>query len=90
MDSRLSKIKSLKTKMVSRAENNEVILVPVVNDVADMKEILVLNEVASHIWENIDFYDSFDDIIKDIMKNYDVDESRAINDITEFLNEFEN
>lgn len=90
MDSRISKIKGLKTKMVSRAENNEVILVPVVNDVADMKEILVLNEVASHIWGNIDSYDSFDDIIKDIMKNYDVDESQAIKDITEFLNEFEN
>jgi len=90
MDNRLSKIKDLKAKMVSRVENNEVILVPVVNDVADMKEILILNEVASHIWGNIVEYDTFEDIVKDIMKHYNVDENQAKNDITEFLNEFEN
>ncbi len=90
MDTRISKIKSLKTKMVSRKENNEVVLIPVVNDVADMKEIFILNEVAAHIWENIDNYNTYDDIINDVANNFNVDKSQAGSDITEFLNEFEN
>ena len=90
MEKSIEKIRTLKNKMVSRRENNELVLIPMVNDVADMNEILILNEVAGFIWDNIEKYNTFNDILDDVVTNFNVEKNQAQNDINEFLREFDN
>ncbi len=57
--------------IVSRRLDEEVILVPVRNNVADMDSIYVLNEVGSRIWELIDGKRDSGEIIEIIRDEYD-------------------
>jgi len=87
MQTILQEVKALKEKMVCRKVDNEMVLVPLVNDVADMKEIFNLNEVATLIWEKLDEANSIEDIAEYIVEDFEVDKETAINDIMNFFNE---
>ena len=87
MTSLLNEIKELKSKMVCRKVDNEIVLVPIVSEVAEMKVIYTLNEVASFIWEKVDEVDTFEEIVNAVFDNFDTDKQTAINDINDFFNE---
>lgn len=48
-------------------------------------EIHVLNEVGSIVWENLE--KGVDEIVRIILKDYDVEEDVARNDVENFINE---
>lgn len=73
--------------MVCRKVDNEMVLVPLVNEVAEMKVIYTLNEVATFIWETIDTAQSINDIADAVTENFDVDKQTALTDIFSFFNE---
>lgn len=76
---------NIKTSFASRKVGEELILVPVKNNVADMNEIFTLNEIGAFIWENITKENSAEDLIKLVIENFDIDYSTAKKDTLEFL-----
>jgi len=85
MQHTLNKIKALKKQMVCRKLDESMVLVPLVNDVAEMRVIYTLNEVASFIWENIDNANSFEELTHEVVNNFEIDHETAKNDITDFF-----
>jgi hypothetical protein len=81
----LSEIHQKKSRFAVRNVGNELILVPLKNNIADMKEIFTLNEVGSFIWEKIDGKNSEDDIASAITVEFDIDHQTAKKDLAEFL-----
>lgn len=70
--------------IVARRIDEEMILVPVRNEIGDMNSIFVLNEVGSRIWELIDGVRDTEDIIEIIKDEYDAPE-HAERDVLEFI-----
>jgi len=78
-----------KSLFAIRNVGNEKILVPIKNNIANMTEIFNLNEVGSFIWDKIDGKNTVDDIVTAIIDEFDIDESTAKKDLTEFIEKFE-
>lgn len=75
--------------MVSRQIGDEVILVPIRRNVADLESIYTLNPVAARIWELIDGKRKIKNIKSVILREYVVDEEEAEKDLLEFLSQLE-
>jgi len=75
--------------IVSRKIANEVILVPIRNNVGDLESIYTLNEVAARIWELIDGNRKVSEIKRMITEEFDVTPEQADIDIFEFLKQME-
>ena len=83
----ISQFKDIKKKMVSRRSGKEILLVPIVKDVAEMKEMYTLNEVAAFIWDNIEDASSVDDLVSAVAGEFETDTNTALKDIVELLNQ---
>jgi hypothetical protein len=86
----IDKLYQIKTSFASRTVGKDLILVPVKNNVADMKEIFTLNEVGSFIWENIKEENSTEDIVTLVMEEFDIDRTTAEKDTFDFLSRLSN
>lgn len=75
--------------MISRRIGDEVILVPIRRNVADLESIYTLNPVAARIWELIDGKRQVKGIKEAILQEYEVDERKAEKDLREFLSQLE-
>lgn len=73
--------------IVTRTITGELFIVPVRGKLADMQRIFTLNPVAEFIWHALDGSASIDDIRKDIISNYDVNEEQVDSDIRDFITE---
>lgn len=73
------------TGFVEKQVGDETILVPISNQVAQMSEVFTLNELGSFIWQHIDGVKNVQDIINEVLKNYDSTEQIVINDVLEFV-----
>lgn len=76
-----------KKNFVARAVNNELILVPLKNQVADMTQLFTLNELGHFIWNHLDEQSSIDSITQKITEEYDINQDAAREDLVDFLNE---
>jgi hypothetical protein len=79
-----------KPNFVARAVNNELVLVPLKNQVADMTELFNLNEVGQFIWNQLEENDTLDTLTAKICDEYEVDSNIAKEDLTHFLEDLEN
>ena len=73
--------------VVTRKTGNEYVLVPVTNNIADMNSVYTLNETGAFLWELIDGENNIEDMIEALIREYDIDEQSAANDVIEFINE---
>jgi len=73
--------------IVSRKINNETILVPIKNNVADMGLIYGLNEVGALVWGHLDGTKRLTDIKEMIMEEFDVSSQEAEQDLCDFVNQ---
>ena len=80
---------NVKSKFVAREMGNELILVPLTNNVAQMSELFTLNETAKFIWENITESSTIEDIEKAMTEVFTIDNQTARRDIETFLNQLE-
>lgn len=80
---------NLKSKFVSREVGNELILVPLVDNVAKMSELFTLNETAKFIWENSKEEMTIEDMEILMTDSFNIDKETARKDITAFLNHME-
>lgn len=85
----LYKIYEKSDSIVSRRIANEVILVPIRQDVGDLESIYTLNEVAARIWELVDGKSTVKEIRDVIVSEYAVPPIEVEKDIMGCLSELE-
>ena len=73
--------------IVTTKTGNEYVLVPVANNIADMNSMYTLNETGAFIWEHINGKNSVEDIINELIREYEVDYETASNDLFSFIND---
>jgi hypothetical protein len=76
--------------IVSRKTDDEYVLVPVTENIADMNSVFTLNETGSYIWEKIDGTRTAADIINDLISEYDIDRETAEKDVSGFVADMHN
>ena len=70
---------------VLREADNEMVLVPLTNDIVDMTNIMILNEVASDIIKLLDGKTSLKKISEILLEKYEIDKEVLENDIIQFI-----
>lgn len=68
---------------------NEMILVPIKQDVAEMEYIFTLNEVGAFVWEKLNESLTLRELQKAVMDEFDVDSKTAEKDLLTFLDELD-
>ncbi|MDD4969013.1 MAG: PqqD family protein [Paludibacter sp.] len=79
----------MKSKFVAREVGNEMILVPLSGNVAQMNELFTLNETARFIWENATETNTIRDIENLMTEQFDIDPVTAKKDIEQFMSKLE-
>lgn len=64
---------------------DEIILVPTGDAAQYFNGIISTNEVAGFIWKNIEKCDTPEDMVKLVLKEYNVEEKQAKKDVYSFL-----
>ena len=77
------------SKFVTREVGNELIVVPLSANVAQMNELFTLNETAKVIWENLNEGADMSALIQTITDTFDIDRHTAEKDIAVFLQTLE-
>jgi methyltransferase-like protein len=83
----LKTILSHSKSIVTTKTGNEYVLVPVANNIADMNSVYTLNETGAFIWEHINGENSVEDIINEMMEEYEVDFITASEDVYSFIDD---
>ena len=81
----LKSILSQSTAIVTRKTGNEYVLVPITNNIADMNSVYTLNETGAFIWEHIDGKRTVEEIITELMNEYEIDKQNAESDVFIFI-----
>lgn len=66
---------------------DEMILVPIHQDVADLNCIYTLNEVGAFLWEQLAEPIKFEELEKNVLENYDVSKETVKTDLNSFLDD---
>ena len=72
-------------QVVSRKIVDELILVPMRKDVADVETLYTLNEVGARVYELIDGKRALREIVNTIVNEFEVSEQQAESDVSEFI-----
>jgi hypothetical protein len=75
----------IKKKLLKRQIAGDVFLVPLGKEVYDSNGLFFLSEVGEFIWDRLEQAESKDDILSAILKEYDVEESVARQDLDSFF-----
>jgi predicted nucleotidyltransferase len=70
---------------VEQDVSGELILVPLVDSVAKMNEVITLNELGAFIYKMLKEPMSFENILSNVLQEYDVEKEKAIADLNNFL-----
>lgn len=66
---------------------DEMVLVPIYQDLADMDSIYTLNEVGAFIWDKLEQPACITDLKEMILEKYDSNTVQVLNDLHTFLGE---
>ena len=83
----LRSIPSHSPDIVTRKTGSEYILVPVIDNIADMDNFYTLNETGAFIWELMDGERNVKEIIRALVAEYDIDDKTAKADVISFIAE---
>lgn len=75
----------LKEGFVLRKIGGESVVIPIGNNIADFNGIIRLNESAAFLWGLLKNETTKDDLVKDLIREYKIDEVLAINDVEKFI-----
>lgn len=75
--------------MVARKIGDEVILVPIRNNVSDLQCIYSLNEVGAFVWDRIDGGQAMPSLIDAVCGEFEADREEVERDLAEFLSHLE-
>jgi len=85
----LSSIPSHSPDVVFRRINEEFLLIPLTDNIADMDSLYRLTETGAFIWEMIDGKLSVGDITSKVVQEFDVDHDTAEKDTIAFFREIQ-
>jgi len=77
-------------RVVFRRINDECLLIPLTDNIADMDSLYTLNETGVFIWELIDGKRDIGDITAMMAEEFEVNPDEAENDIIQFLEQVQN
>ena len=60
-------------------------LVPVGETALSFKGIIIVNNIGSFIWNNLEIVESVEDIVSMIVDKFDLDHNRARRDVNDFI-----
>jgi hypothetical protein len=83
----LKTILSHSKSVVTTQTGSEYVLVPIANNIADMNSVYTLNETGAFIWGQINGQNCIEDIINEMMTEYDVDYGTASKDVFSFIDD---
>ena len=75
--------------MVARKIGDEVILVPIRNNVGDLACIYSLNEVGAFVWDRIDGGQAVPSLVEAVCGEFEADRGEVERDLREFLGQLE-
>lgn len=75
----------IKQKYMLREIVGDYVLVPIGSTVNDFNGLIILNEVARYVWNNLEQVDNENELLDKILEEYEVDKETAKNDLGEFL-----
>jgi len=81
----LKSLQKIKADFVTREVGNELVLVPLTGNVAQMDELFTMNETGKFIWENIDEDSTIDVLAEKMVEVFDVSPEIAKRDVVGFL-----
>lgn len=81
----LEKVYRRNQDIVARPILDEVLLVPVRGELADLPKIFMLSQVAQHIWEQIDGERDLAALRDGLVARFEVDQVQAQADLLEFV-----
>ncbi|MFT3740039.1 MAG: PqqD family protein [Breznakibacter sp.] len=70
---------------VEKQVGDELILVPLVNQVANMSEVFTFNEVGAFIWHCLKTPLTLNQLAEKVVESFEVEKSIALNDVKIFL-----
>lgn len=74
------------TGFVEKLIGDEMVLVPLSDNVADMNSVFTLNEVGTFIYSRINNSSTLSDILHELISEYNVPENIAQQDFDSFIN----
>lgn len=75
---------------VCRQTGEELLLIPLKDNVADFNQYLTLNEVGAFIWENLDEGDDETTLVAKICAEFEANEDEVLEDLRAFLEKLRN
>lgn len=72
---------------VTRQMGSEMVMVPLTDKVADMTSVLTLNEVGADIIKILETPSTLDELIRQLIKIYDVERDELIADVEDFISQ---
>ena len=75
----------IKKELITREVAGEIILVPVGKSVLESNGLFALNEVGAFLWNCLPEAKSEDELVEQILAEYDIDRETAAADVAEFL-----
>lgn len=85
----IEKVKAKKANMAIRAVGTDTVLVPLQENVAELSEMFTLNEVGSFIWEQLDYVKTLDELVSNVVEEFDVEHKTAKEDVAAFVAELD-
>ena len=81
----IASIYEKKESYVCRNTGEELLLIPLKDNVADFNQYLTLNEVGSFIWDNIELNDNESSLVAKICTEFEAGETEVLTDLQAFL-----
>ena len=81
----IASIYEKKESYVCRNTGEELLLIPLKDNVADFNQYLTLNEVGAFIWDNIQLGDDEASLVAKICSEFEADETEVLTDLQAFL-----
>lgn len=78
----------IKDGFMLRTVSGQTVVLPVSGDL-DLNMMIKLNDTGRFLWENLQKDTTMDELVGEVLKNYDIDEAAARNYIESFVKELE-
>lgn len=76
---------TIKKELIKRDIAGDTVLVPVGKTVYESNGLFILNELGGFLWDLLPQAENGDSLVAAVLREYDVDEATARQDIAEFL-----
>ena len=79
-------IMKIDRNFVLREIAGEYIIIPTGKTALEFNGLITVNEIGMELWKMLQNEVTFDDLLKGIMEEYDVDDNQAEKDVVSFIN----